>query len=166
MSKGYTDEEAYVRIKEVDELSFLDKFKAGVAEAGNKAKNVVEINRLKLQNNSMQNEIDRQLQAIGKTVYDSVHEGTWPVSKEQLTEHLERIAELKLAIEQNLHHMNNINDSKTCKSCGAASNVEAKFCTNCGHTYEVEHTSTVEYRSNPNQEIEHEDRHLPDHYKP
>lgn len=32
-------------------MSFFDKFKAGVSDAGNKAKTLVEINRLKLQNN-------------------------------------------------------------------------------------------------------------------
>ncbi|GIP20739.1 zinc ribbon domain-containing protein [Paenibacillus sp. J22TS3] len=147
-------------------MSFLDKFKAGMAEAGNKAKNVVETNRLKLQNNSMQHEIDKQFQAIGKMVYESVQQGTYPLPQDQISGQMDRIFELKMAIEQNLLHIDNINDFKTCKSCGSTSNVEAKFCTNCGQTYEVEHTSFVEYEADSKREISEQGRHLPDQNKP
>ncbi|RUT28669.1 zinc ribbon domain-containing protein [Paenibacillus zeisoli] len=144
-------------------MSFLDKFKAGVAEAGNKAKNVVEINRLKMQNNSMQNEMAGQYEAIGRIVFESMEEGSWPVSKEQVSTHAVRIQELQLAIEQNLLHIANINDSKTCKSCGATNNIEAKFCNHCGHTYEVKHNSTVEYETDVKEELEEGGHSLPDH---
>lgn len=144
-------------------MSFLDKFKAGVAEAGNKAKNVVEINRLKMQNNSMHSEIARQYEAMGKIVFDSMEQGTWPVSKEQMSANIERIQELQLAIEQNLLHIANINDSKTCKACGATNNVEAKFCNHCGHTYEIKHNSTVEYGADSKQELNEGGHSLSDH---
>ncbi|MNI31571.1 hypothetical protein D3C87_489660 [compost metagenome] len=143
-------------------MSFLDKFKAGVAEAGNKAKNVVEINRLKMQNNSMQNEIAGQYEAMGRIVFESMEQGTWPVSEEQVSSHVERIQELRLAIEQNLLHIANINDSKTCKACGATNNMEAKFCNHCGHTYEVKHNSTVEYGTDSKEEIQEGRHSLPD----
>ncbi|GAB6992330.1 hypothetical protein [Paenibacillus pini] len=47
-------------------MSFFDKLKSGVTEAGNKAKNAVEINRLKMQNSSKQKEIEHSYQQIGK----------------------------------------------------------------------------------------------------
>jgi len=50
-------------------MSFMDKVKAGMAEAGHKAKTVVEINRLKLQNHNKLGEIDQQYKEIGKRVY-------------------------------------------------------------------------------------------------
>lgn len=57
------------------EYEFFNKVKAGVSEAGNKAKTVVEINRLKLQNNGKQNDIDQQYQVMGKLLFEAVTQG-------------------------------------------------------------------------------------------
>lgn len=52
-------------------MDFFDKLKAGVAEAGSKAKTVVEVNRLKMQNNTLQGQIDQQYQEMGKRVFEA-----------------------------------------------------------------------------------------------
>lgn len=49
-------------------MSFLDKLKSGVSEAGTKAKILVEINRLKLINVGKQNEISGLYKEIGEKV--------------------------------------------------------------------------------------------------
>lgn len=59
-------------------LEFFDKFKAGVSDAGNKAKILVEVNKLKLQNSGKKSDINEQLLEIGKVVYGVAEAGQWP----------------------------------------------------------------------------------------
>ncbi|MFC7681376.1 zinc-ribbon domain-containing protein [Paenibacillus sp. GCM10028914] len=140
-------------------MSFMDKFKAGVAEAGSKAKTLVEINRIKLQNTSKKNEIEQQYQEIGKLVFDSAEKGDWPLTKEQLEPQINHIVQLKWEIEQNLQLIKNLTDVKTCKSCGNQVSINDRFCSKCGYTFEIEHESiqVIEESSNsdPNRTIDH-----------
>ncbi|UNK19952.1 zinc ribbon domain-containing protein [Paenibacillus sp. N3/727] len=120
-------------------MSFMDKFKAGVTEAGSKAKTLVEINRLKLQNNSKKSDIEQQYQEIGKLVFDSIEEGSWPLTKEQLEPQINQIMQLKCEIDQNLLQIINLGDEKKCKSCGNLVSVNDRYCSKCGYTFEIEH---------------------------
>lgn len=117
-------------------MSFFDKFKAGVTEAGNKAMNVVEVNRLKLQNSSKQNEIDKQYQVMGKMLFEAtLNESILP--KEAFAVNMNRVLVLKSEIEANLEQIEALGDGKHCKSCGSSVPAEARFCPNCGHTFET-----------------------------
>ncbi|WP_054955507.1 zinc-ribbon domain-containing protein [Paenibacillus dakarensis] len=118
-------------------MSFMDKFKQGVVEAGSKAKTLVEINRIKLQNNSKKNEMEQQYQEIGKLVFDAAEEGRWPLPKEQFEQPINHILQLKWEIEQNLQLIQNLTDEKTCKSCGSRVSVNDRFCSKCGYTFEI-----------------------------
>lgn len=87
-------------------MSFFDKVKAGVAEAGSKAKVVVEINKLKMQNHTKTNEIEQQYTAIGKLVYIAKLEGTTTELLEpQLEPHYNTIQLLQTEIKNNLQHI-------------------------------------------------------------
>ncbi|MGG1619302.1 hypothetical protein ACIFQM_04120 [Paenibacillus sp. NRS-1782] len=86
-------------------MSFFNKFKTGVAEAGNKAKTVVEINRLKMQNNGKQNEIDQQYQVMGKLLFEATVQGAEPLAKEQFEANVTRILELKSEMNTNLQQI-------------------------------------------------------------
>lgn len=118
-------------------MSFFNKVKAGVTEAGNKAKTVVEINRLKLQNNGKHNEIDQQYQVMGKLLFEAVVQGTGPLPSEQIESNITRILELKSEIEQNLQQISELSDVKQCKACGGNVALDVKFCPSCGSTFEV-----------------------------
>lgn len=118
------------------QVSFFDKFKAGVTEAGNKAMNVVEVNRLKLQNSSKQNEIDKQYQLMGKMLFEAtLNELQLP--REAYAVSMDRVLVLKKEIEANLGQMAALGDAKHCKSCGSSVPADARFCPNCGHTFEA-----------------------------
>ncbi|ASA19735.1 hypothetical protein [Paenibacillus donghaensis] len=104
-------------------VSFLDKFKAGVAEAGNKAKVVVEINRLKLQNNSKQNEIKREYQAMGKLLFEAAVSGAEPLPKVQYEKHVSRILRLKEEINANLWTISELSNAKYIDAVEAATDV-------------------------------------------
>ncbi|WP_449602374.1 zinc ribbon domain-containing protein [Paenibacillus sp. Marseille-Q9583] len=118
-------------------MSFFNKVKAGVSEAGNKAKTVVEINRLKLQNNSKQNDIDQQYQVMGKLLFEAVTQGAGPLPSEQIEKNISRILELKSEIEVNLQQIAGLSDVKHCKACGGNVAIEARFCPSCGSTFEA-----------------------------
>ncbi|PAD80232.1 MULTISPECIES: zinc ribbon domain-containing protein [Paenibacillus] len=118
-------------------MSFFDKFKAGVSEAGNKAKILVEVNKLKLQNSSKRSEIDGQLLEIGKIVYASAESGAWPPDRQSFEACMRRIQELKFEMEQNELQIANLSDEKLCRACGKSSAMNARFCPHCGATFEV-----------------------------
>lgn len=118
-------------------MSFFNKVKAGVTEAGNKAKSVVEINRFKLQNNGKQNEIDQQYQVMGKLLFEAVTRGTGPLPSEQIESNIARILALKSEIDVNLRQIAELSDEKQCKSCGGNVALDVKFCPSCGSTFEV-----------------------------
>lgn len=118
-------------------MSFFDKFKAGVSDAGNKAKTLVEINRLKLQNSGKKNDIDEQLLEIGKVVFAATEAGNWPSDQESIQDYVASIHQLKFEIEQNLLQIANLTDEKVCRSCGNSSAINAKFCASCGQTFEI-----------------------------
>ncbi len=118
-------------------MSFFNKVKAGVSEAGNKARTVVEINRLKLQNNGKQNDIDQQYQVMGKLLFEAVTQGAGPLPSEQIETNINRILELKAEIETNLQQIAELSDVKHCKACGGNVAIEARFCPACGSTFEV-----------------------------
>lgn len=118
-------------------MSFFDKFKAGVSDAGNKAKTLVEINRLKLQNSGKKNDMDEQLLEIGKVVFAASEAGNWPPDQESIQDYVARIHQLKFEIEQNLLQIANLTDEKVCRNCGNSSAIHAKFCASCGQTFEI-----------------------------
>ncbi|MEC0240772.1 zinc ribbon domain-containing protein [Paenibacillus dokdonensis] len=114
-------------------MSFFDKLKSGVAEAGNKAKIAVEVNRLKMQNSSKQKEIEQEYQHIGKMVFDALERESM-CSPEQLQPMVNRIVQLQDEIQLNLQQINAIADEKKC-TCGHTVPVAARFCPECGHQF-------------------------------
>lgn len=118
-------------------MSFLDKFKAGMAEAGSKAKTVVEINKLKVINLSKQNDINQSYQEIGRLVYESYERAAGPLPESQLEPHLAGIRQLKWDIEQNLQKISSLSESKKCGDCGADVPFDARECPKCGFAFEV-----------------------------
>ncbi|MDR0268536.1 zinc ribbon domain-containing protein [Paenibacillus sp.] len=114
-------------------MSFFDKLKSGVAEAGNKAKTAVEVNRLKMQNSTKQKEIEQEYQQIGKMVFDSLQQESM-CTPEQLQPMMDRIMQLKDEIQLNQHQINVISDEKKC-ACGHVVPIAARFCPECGNQF-------------------------------
>ncbi|OMF95211.1 zinc ribbon domain-containing protein [Paenibacillus sp. FSL R7-0273] len=117
-------------------MSFFDKFKAGVSEAGNKAKTVVEVNRLKLQNSGKQSEIDKQYQSMGKLLFEATLQGS-ALQADAYAVNMNRILALKAEIEANLEQISALGDVKICKGCNSSVPADTRFCPNCGHTFEA-----------------------------
>lgn len=117
-----------------------------MSDAGNKAKILVEVNRLKLQNNGKKSDIDEQLLEIGKVVFAATEAGQWPPEEESIQSYVAKIHQLNFEIEQNLLHIANLTDEKVCRGCGNSSALNAKFCAHCGRTFEVIQVQSEELR--------------------
>ncbi|MNV89676.1 Double zinc ribbon [compost metagenome] len=50
---------------------------------------------------------------------------------------MNRVLVLKTEIEANLEQIEALGDGKHCKSCDSSVPAEARFCPNCGHTFEA-----------------------------
>lgn len=114
-------------------MSFFNKLKNGVVDTGNKAKVVVEVNRLKMQNSSKNKEIEQQQLEIGKITY-GILTGKSTSNETQYEPFLHRIAELQADIDANVEQISLLSDSKTCV-CGETLGQQVRFCSNCGHQF-------------------------------
>ena len=124
--------------------SMLDKFKAGVADAGSKAKLLVETNRLKLQNNGKKQEMKANYQRIGELVYQMAEEGVRLPARGGLEPLIQQIDRLKREVEQNELQIRNLMDVKTCRACGRQVPVVDRYCSGCGRTFEIMQHVVVE----------------------
>ncbi|MCM3632353.1 zinc ribbon domain-containing protein [Paenibacillus camelliae] len=124
-------------------MSFLDKLKSGVSEAGTKAKILVEINRLKLINVGKQNEISGLYKEIGEKVALAAEAGQ-ELQLSFFSHQLEQISILKTEIEQNQLKMLNLADDKQCPSCNRSNPIDAIGCVHCNASFIVQEHSTIE----------------------
>ncbi|QNK59265.1 zinc ribbon domain-containing protein [Paenibacillus sp. PAMC21692] len=116
-------------------MSFMDKVKSGFTEAGSKAKIVVEINKLKLQNNNKQKEIEQNYQSIGRMYYLQAVGRLADDSGADPAGMVENIARLEAEIEENSKEIKTLANEKDCV-CGKPAPLDARFCPSCGHTFE------------------------------
>lgn len=117
-------------------MGFLDKVKSGLNDAGNKAKILVDVNRLKLQNSSKRKEIEEIQQQIGQLVFEAAVGRRVEVGIHELQPKYDRILELELEIQENKAQINALSDEKECV-CGKTAPLEAKFCSSCGRTFDA-----------------------------
>ncbi len=113
-------------------MSILDKLKTGAANAGNKAKILVEVNRLKIQNGSKKKDIDQIYKEIGKSTYLSVTSGSEANNNMNIQPLIEEIVNLEMEIKDNLLHIKGLSDERDC-ICGKVVSMNTKFCPDCGH---------------------------------
>lgn len=117
-------------------MSFFDKLKHGVSEAGNKAKVLVEQNKLKLANVSKQSQIDKLHKEIGSKLTE-LHFAGQPINIELFSQQIEAISILKIEIEQNEQEIAALEEEKVCKQCGKENAMLAKICVHCNVPFDI-----------------------------
>ncbi|WP_372631995.1 zinc ribbon domain-containing protein [Cohnella sp.] len=115
-------------------MSFMDKVKSGFSEAGSKAKIVVEVNKLKLQNGNKQKEIEKLYQNIGRLFFLNAVGRLPDVAESDYQSNVADIVRLEREIEENHKQIKTLANEKDCV-CGKASPLDARFCPSCGHTF-------------------------------
>mgnify|MGYP001351523078 CR=1 FL=1 len=115
-------------------MGFMDKVKSGVTEAGNKAKVLVEVNKLKLQNSGKQKDIEKQWLEIGKRTFLAKAGRRPPVTEVELQPLFNDVYRLEDEIQENAKQIMKLSNEKECE-CGKASPLDARFCPSCGRTF-------------------------------
>ncbi|WP_432407285.1 double zinc ribbon domain-containing protein [Wukongibacter sp. M2B1] len=118
-------------------MSFFDKLKKGASEAGEKAKIMIEINKVKVQIFQTEKELKDEFKTIGETTFELYKKGNFDKLLESIEENcnnclkkLEEIKELELEIKE-------INDGKKCPDCNKDVSYDTKFCYYCGYKFKV-----------------------------
>ncbi|MFP3390052.1 zinc ribbon domain-containing protein [Brevibacillus sp. SIMBA_040] len=117
-------------------MSFLDKLKQGVTDAGQKAKTVVEINRLKLQAQDLQKQIEEKQAKIGEIVFARFSQNQAVTATPEIEGYCDEIVTIQGEIKQLQIKIKELNNEKEC-DCGKIVALETKFCPACGHQFSV-----------------------------
>lgn len=115
---------------------FLDKLKNGFAEAGNKAKIIVDVNRLKMQIAQEEREMKETFTMMGEKVFDHYLVNALDGAKEEMMEDCRKIVRIKEEIHQLELKVMELNDEKECPECKEVLAKEVRFCPECGYQFE------------------------------
>lgn len=115
-------------------MSFMNKVKSGFSEAGSKAKIVVEVNKLKLQNSNKLKEIEKLYQNIGRLFFLNAVGRLEDVAEANYQSDVAEIVRLESEIEENKKQIKTLTNEKDCV-CGKPAPLDARFCPSCGHTF-------------------------------
>lgn len=118
-------------------MSFFEKLKQGVSEAGQKAKTTVEVNRLKLQIQARQNTIKEKCCLIGSIVFNAYEKNEPLCTNPEIEQICAEIAQIQAEIKQVESRIKELNGEKDCV-CGQVVRLDARFCPSCGHRFEEE----------------------------
>lgn len=105
-----------------------EKFSKMTQSAVNKSKEVAEITKLTLNNNSLEAEITTVSNQIGEYVVAN----NLLAEDEIVGQKLQQIEELKAAIEANNAKIRELKNIAICESCGAEVPLTSNFCDKCG----------------------------------
>ena len=128
-------------------MSLIDKIKSGVSEAGQKAKVVVEVNKLRLINVSKQSEINSLYKQIGEKVSQYVDQSV-ALEPALFATELEQINILKFEMEQNTYQIHNLNDEKSCPQCQHLNAFDARECSQCHEPFPIHDITNIDGDNN------------------
>lgn len=115
-------------------MSFMNKVKSGFIEAGSKAKMVVEVNKLILQNSNKQQEIEMLYQNIGRSFFQKAVGRLSDDAESDYQTGVVQIIRLENEIAENNKQIKQLTYEKDC-FCGNFAPTDARFCPSCGHTF-------------------------------
>ncbi len=116
-------------------MSFFDKIKKGVSEAGQKAKITVEVNRLKLQISAKRRDIETKYKLMGEAYFQAHMQGSTEGLEPELQAYSEDVIRLLEDIAEMQARIKDISNEKSC-ACGKVVTLDTKFCPNCGHQFD------------------------------
>ena len=115
--------------------AILGKVKNWANAAGKKAEEVAETSKLKMQILSVNGEISKAYEALGKLVYEAAKNND--SVGEEMEAAMDKIDELKDKLAELEGNVSVLKKEKTCGNCGASCALDAQFCSRCGAILEV-----------------------------
>lgn len=122
-------------------MSFFDKMKKGVSDAGSKAKSLVEVNKFRLNIQSLESEIQDRFKRIGQAIYQSTTEemGSEPEFDQKTNSSIVQLCQEIRFRQQEIAEWNKkileLNNQKSCSTCSRLNPLEVKYCSECGHEF-------------------------------
>lgn len=121
--------------------SLLDKAMSVANVAGKKTEEMVEVSKLKLQEVSLNADLQNCYERIGSLVYRSRKSGL--DNEAEITEIIAQVDALLEELAQNQSKREELKKVKKCPNCGAACAVDSHFCSRCGMMLHEETDLTV-----------------------
>lgn len=115
--------------------NFLDKFKKGVSDAGNMAKTLVDINKIKIQISQKDKEIETCYKSIGETVFNAFSDGSFANIEELVLDKCNEVIEKLEQKKQLNQRIEELSNEKECV-CGKTVPIDTKFCPHCGYKFD------------------------------
>ena len=113
----------------------MSKMKSWANAAGKKAEEVAETSKLKMQILSVNGEISKAYEALGKLVYEAAKNND--SVGEEMEAAMDKIDELQEKLAALEGNVSALKKEKTCGNCGASCALDAQFCSRCGAILEV-----------------------------
>lgn len=117
-------------------MGVFDKVKQGMADAGTKAKILVEVNRLTLQISQKEKEIDETFKNIGKSVFEAIQNNRLPDMEKEITPLCSMVLSNRDEIAQLEAQIKEVRNEKKCVQCSQSVTLDTKFCSNCGYKFQ------------------------------
>lgn len=117
-------------------MSFLNKLKKGASDAGEKAKVVIEVNKLKLQQSQTQKEINEEFKKMGETVFQLFQNGSFDGLAEMVEDRCNNCMKKQKEIRELEQKIEELNNERKCPNCKEIIDSDIKFCPSCGHSFE------------------------------
>jgi RNA polymerase subunit RPABC4/transcription elongation factor Spt4 len=114
-------------------MSFFNKLKQGVSDAGQKAKISVEVTRLKMQIQAKQNTVKEKCSFIGSIIYTAYEKGEQPFINQDIAETCKEISQIQDEIKLIQSKIYELNGEKNCEVCNQIMPFDSKFCQSCGN---------------------------------
>lgn len=110
--------------------SLLDKAMSVANVAGKKTEEMVEVSKLKLQEVSLNADLQNCYERIGSLVYRSRKSGL--DNEAEITEIISQVDDLLQELAQIQSKREELKKVKKCPNCGASCSVDSHFCSRCG----------------------------------
>lgn len=118
-------------------MGFFNKIKESAAKAADKAKDSVEVVRLNSQIAVKRKEIERLYMQIGEAVFEAYQVNELSNAEQLIHNNSQFIIALQNEIEEIEVKVRALKDEKDCV-CGQVLPLDAKFCSSCGHKFELQ----------------------------
>lgn len=104
--------------------------KSAANVVGKRAAQLVDISKLRISAADLNNEISKQLESLGRAVYDARKAGNDPA--EAVAGHVKAVDDLKEQLESVNAQLASVREKTICRSCGQENPQGSVYCCKCG----------------------------------
>lgn len=119
-------------------MEIFSKLLKGAEEAGEKAKVIIEINKVRIQISQKQKEIDDIFKKIGETVFSMYEHSDIENILENVEESCQECIKKQKEVKELEQKIRELSNEKHCPQCDKIEGQDTKFCSSCGYKFEIQ----------------------------